>query len=243
MFRLCGCLLPRGRVSGDNTTGASTSTGTEVTAESLASTVTVGTNQLKVQVQGAPGAGKDKRVSSAMSVSGEPRASEIPGRASMFSQGSARDGDLGETDPSGQVRGNEVAAEALASTGAIEETAIPLSLFKNMHHALSMMERAVLQNQFHDHLLMYRGFRLSRPELLPQSRRALVHLWDFSCDAVGGRNVSAIAMNTAKEDLIASAYGEYAFLRQGPGMVVRATRVRDPSYAVAFCLLRHSSSL
>lgn len=49
-----------------------------------------------------------------------------------------------------------------------------------------------------------------------------MHLWDFSCDAVGGRNVSAIAMNTVREDLIATAYGEYAFLRQGPGMVVRA---------------------
>lgn len=131
-----------------------------------------------------------------------------------------------------------------------------------------MMERAVLQNQFHDQLLMYRGFRLARPDLLPrarphtsldrntttalsveppsgmhakrpadrtrrdplphftcaESRRALVHLWDFSCDAVGGRNVSAIAMNSVREDLIATAYGEYAFLRQGPGMVVRAGR-------------------
>lgn len=133
-------LARRGRVSGEMTGTAPTAAvgGHDVSAEALASSVTVGTNQVKMQVPGGgAAAAKDKRVSSAMSVSGEPRASEVPGRASMFSQGSARDGDMGELDASGQVRLNEGGgAEALASTGAIEETQVPISQFKNMHHAL-----------------------------------------------------------------------------------------------------------
>lgn len=98
-------------------------------------------------VAAAPAGPKDKRISTSMSVAGEPRASEAPARASMFSQGSARDADFGEMDASGQMRMEAGGAEAMASAGAIEEVQVPLSQFKNMQHALRRVPAAVTDHR------------------------------------------------------------------------------------------------
>eukprot|EP00958_Prasinococcus_capsulatus_P015410 scaffold1637_cov410-Prasinococcus_capsulatus_cf.AAC.33 len=84
--------------------------------------------------------------------------------------------------------------------------------------ALRVAERAVAQNGFHDQLLVYRDFRL-QPEAQSDGQQRLVHLWSFRCHLTEGRNVSCMAWNPVKQDLLAVGYGSFDFKLQCGGMI------------------------
>lgn len=224
-----GCQTSDATIYDDTVRGAATDAGPSprvpggedahaVSAEALAAGVTTGSGSLVVAAAVDMHTPPGQRPSSSMSMADARRMSTMSSM-SMSESGAGPEQAVYEGGAMRVGGGGGDGVSGVASGPPAEEAAVPLSSFRRMGHALSIMERAVLQNQHHDRLLMYRGYRLANAALMPTAPRALVHLWDFSCDAVGGRNVACMALNPAKEDLLAVAYGEYAFLRQRPGLV------------------------
>lgn len=54
-------------------------------------------------------------------------------------------------------------------------------------------------------------------------------LWQWSCDLTAGRNVSCMAWNHERHDLLAVGYGSFEFERQQGGLVCLWS-MRNPSY-------------
>ena len=88
----------------------------------------------------------------------------------------------------------------------------------DLDSALSNMEKVVLQNVYHDKMLLYRDHQVAY-ESSTDSEREIVHLWNFSSPETEGRNVSCVAWNKSKPDLLAVGYGEFDFTSQRDGLV------------------------
>lgn len=59
--------------------------------------------------------------------------------------------------------------------------------------------------------------------------QAMHHLWDFQCDLTRGRNVSCMASNKLRKDILAVGYGQYEFSHQKDGMVAFWS-LKNPDY-------------
>jgi WD40 repeat protein len=91
----------------------------------------------------------------------------------------------------------------------------------NLPRGLEVAEKAVAQNSNHSNLLLYNGFRShDAVRLLPQDRKQhLQHLFDFSSSPTEGRNVTCMAWNKAKPEILVVGYGQLDFAEQADGMV------------------------
>eukprot|EP00898_Chlorokybus_atmophyticus_P006622 jgi/Chlat1/6961/Chrsp52S06647 len=131
---------------------------------------------------------------------------------------------------------NTNSANALALGGdAAEPGPVNLSQLTGLPRALQVMERAVTQNNYNDKLLQYRNHRTQHQEdnILETSLRAphrsLEVLWNFSCDLTKGRNVSCMAWNAVKCDLLAVGYGQFEFGPHVAGLVAFWS-LQNPTY-------------
>ncbi|KAK3288194.1 hypothetical protein CYMTET_4329 [Cymbomonas tetramitiformis] len=105
-----------------------------------------------------------------------------------------------------------------------------LNNFDGLTNALTIMERAVTQNIYHDRLLLYRNFRARNPKYAaPEGTQAMQHLWDFTCDLTKDRNVSCMVWNKMKKDMLAVGYGQFEFSKQKDGMVAFWS-LKNPDY-------------
>mmetsp|Transcript_24966 Transcript_24966/g.81789 ORF Transcript_24966/g.81789 Transcript_24966/m.81789 type:complete len:774 (+) Transcript_24966:69-2390(+) len=136
------------------------------------------------------------------------------------------------------------AAAAAAAESKKEEAASAaeteaLEKLPGIEEALAYVEKVVVQNVYHDKLLIYRNFKTRGAENAalgalaedatpapPASsntsqapEQAMLPLWEFKSSVTAGRNVSTMAWNKARKDLLAVGYGEFDFLKQKEGMV------------------------
>lgn len=106
---------------------------------------------------------------------------------------------------------------------------VPLSEVGGLGPALAFMERAVTQNAYHDRLLQYRDFRLlGAPAPNPDSQ-SLDLLWRFSCDLTKGRQVTCLAWNKVRRDVLAVGYGQLDFGDRKTGLVAFWS-LKNPEY-------------
>jgi len=128
-----------------------------------------------------------------------------------------------------------------------------IAQLQGLGEALQIMERAVVQNIYHDKLLIYRDVQpknstsmkssdsdydsepSSPQEGISGTKRGinsdvtLEPLWKFKCKATEGRNTSCMAFNTVQSDLLAVGYGQFEFQKQGKG-IVAFWSIKNPDY-------------
>jgi len=107
-----------------------------------------------------------------------------------------------------------VASDVAANTNP--SASLDLSGLEN---AMASMEKIVLQNVYHEKMLLYRDHQVALNEGSTEAARELIHLWNFRSTATDGRNVSCVAWNKIKPDLLAVGYGEFDFTSQRDGLV------------------------
>ena len=127
----------------------------------------------------------------------------------------------------GESLGEEVAAE--------KETAMHEKLLGSeaLADALVLVDRTVVQNIHHKELLLYRDFQLFKELQIPEhTTPAVTHLWEFSCEATEGLNVSCMVWNKQQKDMLVVGYGAYAFTgarESNPGLIA-VWSLRNPEY-------------
>ncbi|QDZ18330.1 WD repeat domain-containing protein [Chloropicon primus] len=99
--------------------------------------------------------------------------------------------------------------------------------------ALVLVDRSVVQNNHHKELLLYRDFQLFKELSIPEHKQpAIAHLWEFSCEATEGLNVSCMVWNKQQKDMLVVGYGAYAFTgarESNPGLIA-VWSLRNPQY-------------
>ena len=108
-----------------------------------------------------------------------------------------------------------IAAEKRKEGGKVPKPAT--EFLENLKPDLTLTERAVMQNVYHEKLLTFRNF--APKQFKDKDTPQLLHLWDFYCDEVKGRNVSCMASNKIQQDLLAVGYGEFKFMEQKDGLI------------------------
>ena len=99
--------------------------------------------------------------------------------------------------------------------------------------ALIMVDRSVVQNNHHKELLLYRDFQLFKELSIPEHKQpAVTHLWEFSCEATEGLNVSCMVWNKQQKDMLVVGYGAYAFTgnRESNKGLIAVWSLRNPQY-------------
>lgn len=96
-----------------------------------------------------------------------------------------------------------------------EAKEVSLASLEALPSALRTLERAVVQNNYHDQHLAYRN--VMQP---PCKTSGLQHLWGFGCEQSQGRNVSCVEWNPLLKDLLVVAYGEFDFTHQKEGLIL-----------------------
>jgi WD40 repeat protein len=96
-----------------------------------------------------------------------------------------------------------------------EAKEVRLESLEALPAALRTLERAVVQNNYHDQHLAYRN-------VMQPARKAsgLQYLWGFACEQSQGRNVSCVEWNPLLKDLLVVAYGEFDFTNQKDGLIL-----------------------
>ncbi|XRA96346.1 dynein axonemal intermediate chain 4 [Pycnococcus provasolii] len=105
----------------------------------------------------------------------------------------------------------------------------PLTDVPGLDAALAYMERAVTQNSYHDKMLMYRDFRILRAYPPKPGVMGIDLLWKFGCDLTKGRNVTCLAWNKVRRDVLAVGYGQLDFGEKKTGLVAFWS-LKNPSY-------------
>lgn len=96
-----------------------------------------------------------------------------------------------------------------------EAKEVSLDSLEALPSALRTLERAVVQNNYHDQHLAYRN--VMQPEA---KSSGLQYLWAFACELSQGRNVSCVEWNPLLKDLLVVAYGEFDFTNQKEGLIL-----------------------
>jgi WD40 repeat protein len=96
-----------------------------------------------------------------------------------------------------------------------EAKEVSLSSLEALPSALRTLERAVVQNNYHDQHLAYRN--VMQPAC---TASGLQYLWKFGCERSQGRNVSCVEWNPLLKDMLVVAYGEFEFTNQKEGLIL-----------------------
>lgn len=107
---------------------------------------------------------------------------------------------------------------------AKEAKEISLESLAGLPAALRTLERAVVQNNYHQQHLAYRNV------MQPMRKSSgLQYLWGFSCEQSEGRNVSCVEWNPELKDMLVVAYGEFDFTKQIDGRILFWS-LKNPSF-------------
>ena len=114
-----------------------------------------------------------------------------------------------------------------------EKERMKLLTSESLAEALVLVDRTVVQNIHHKELFLYRDFQLFKELPIPSTTGpAVSHLWEFSCKATEGLNVSCMVWNKQQTDMLVVGYGAYAFTgarESNPGLIA-VWSLRNPQY-------------
>lgn len=107
----------------------------------------------------------------------------------------------------------------------------------NLQRSLRLVERVVEQTYFHEKHLRYRSLpkvvsmreNLSLPQDTDNTEPKLELQWSFKCALTKGRNVSSMAWNPVKSDLLAVSYGSFEFDKRQDGLILFWS-LKNPEY-------------
>jgi len=127
-----------------------------------------------------------------------------------------QDGPVTSEKPTSAAR---LGKSSVASGVAGNTSPSPSLEIVDLDGAMANMEKAILQNVYHEKMLLYRDHHVVQKEGSTKNDRAIMHLWNFRCGLTDGRNVSCVAWNKIKPDLLVVGYGEFDFTSQRDGLV------------------------
>jgi len=138
----------------------------------------------------------------------------------------------GTEDKSGLVGGDKDVGDGIesesvdGSDATTERTKTDLVESDALKESLRIIERLVQQNVFHQRHLAYRNYLTyadavsSTVTEVADEPHTIDLLWSMSCSLTAGRNVTSMAWNRLKTDLLAVGYGQFDFGQQRDGLIL-----------------------